>query len=67
FYAGDAPPALDANIRVSKGFVESSNVNPVNELTRVMSLARQFEMQMKMMQTMSDTGDASVRLLQVQA
>ncbi|MBT8139312.1 MAG: flagellar basal body rod protein FlgF [Gammaproteobacteria bacterium] len=67
FYAAGAPPSLDANIRVSKGFVESSNVNPVNELTQVMSLARQFEMQMKMMQTMSDTGDASVRLLQVQA
>lgn len=67
FYAVDQAPALDASIRVSKGFVESSNVNPVEELTSVMSLARQFEMHMKMMQTMGDTGDATVRLLQVQA
>lgn len=66
FYALAQAPALDASIRVSKGFVEASNVNPVEELTQVMSLARQFEMHMKMMQTMGDTGDASVRVLQVQ-
>lgn len=57
---------LDPNIRVQAGFLESSNVSAVSELTAIMSLARQFEMQIKMMQTVSENAEASNRILQVQ-
>ena len=57
---------LDPNIRVQAGFLESSNVSAVGELTAIMSLARQFEMQIKMMQTVSENAQSSARILQVQ-
>ncbi len=58
--------ALDANIRVRTGFLESSNVNAVAELTSVVSLARQFEMQVKMMQTIAENAEASSSILRIQ-
>lgn len=67
-YAKDAltPIPVDAAVRIRKGFVENSNVNPVDELTGVVALARQFEMQVKLMQTVSEMAESSARLLQVQ-
>ena len=56
----------DASVRVRSGFLESSNVNAVGELTAIMSLARQFEMQIKMMNTVAENADASNRILRVQ-
>jgi len=58
------PP--DAAVRLRKGFVENSNVNTVEELTNVVSLARQFELQVKMMQTVAEMAESQSRLLQVQ-
>lgn len=57
---------IDASVRVRSGFLESSNVNAVGELTAIMSLARQFEMQIKMMNTVAENADASNRILRVQ-
>jgi flagellar basal-body rod protein FlgF len=57
----------DASVRLVKGFIEGSNVNSIDELTSVVSLARQFELQVKMMQTIGDMAESSSRLLQVQA
>lgn len=54
----------DADVRVISGFVEGSNVNAVNELASVMSLARQYEMQVKIMQTVKENSETSARLLQ---
>jgi flagellar basal-body rod protein FlgF len=54
----------DPTVRVAKGFLESSNVNVVEEFTQIISLARQFEMQMKMMRTVEDNSSAATRLLQ---
>jgi flagellar basal-body rod protein FlgF len=54
----------DPAVRVAKGFLESSNVNVVEEFTQIISLARQFEMQMKMMRTVEDNSSAATRLLQ---
>ena len=56
----------DASVSVRSGFLESSNVNAVGELTAIMSLARQFEMQIKMMNTVAENADASNRILRVQ-
>lgn len=42
---------LDATVRVMSGAVEGSNVNAVGEMTQMISLQRQFEVQVKMMKT----------------
>lgn len=59
---GVEPP--DANLRVSTGFLEASNVNAVEEMISNMQLQRQFEMQVKLMTTANDNSEAAARLLQ---
>ncbi|SMF36263.1 flagellar basal-body rod protein FlgF [Alteromonadaceae bacterium Bs31] len=54
---------VDANVRVVSGFLEGSNVNAVNELTSVLSLARQYEMQVKIMQNVQENSETSASLL----
>jgi flagellar basal-body rod protein FlgF len=54
----------DPAVTLQSGFLEGSNVNVVSELTDIMNLARQFEMQVKMMRTMEDNSGAAARLLQ---
>ncbi|MBX2858523.1 MAG: flagellar basal body rod protein FlgF [Cellvibrionaceae bacterium] len=54
----------DARIRVTSGFLEGSNVNAVHELTSVMQLSRQYEMQVKIMQAAKEESESSARLLQ---
>ena len=41
----------DATVKVLSGAVEGSNVNAVGEMTQMISLQRQFEVQVKMMKT----------------
>ena len=53
----------DANVRVVSGFLEGSNVNAVTELTSVLSLARQYEMQVKIMQNVQENSETSASLL----
>ncbi len=65
-YSKNGIEPVDADIRVRTGFLESSNVNAVSELTSIISLARQFETQIKMMQTISENAESSARILQVQ-
>lgn len=55
---------IDPTIVVRSGFVEGSNVNSVHELTNILSLSRQYEMQIKMMKSAEDVSKASERLLQ---
>jgi flagellar basal-body rod protein FlgF len=62
---GRQPLAADANVQLQTGFLEGSNVNIVDEFTNVMSLARQFDLQMKLMRTAEDNSAASTKLLQV--
>lgn len=60
---GGVEPA-DANLRVATGFLESSNVNAVEEMIANLELSRQFEMQIKIMRTANDNSEAAARLLQ---
>lgn len=53
----------DINVRVVSGFIEASNVNPVEELTRILTLSRQYEMSVKVMQTAQENSESSARLL----
>ncbi len=55
----------DASVRVVSGMVEASNVNAVNEFTQILSLSRQYEMQVKLMKTMEDNSAASAQLMQM--
>ncbi len=56
---------LDADVTVSvqSGMLESSNVNPLSEMTQMISLQRQFEMQLKLMKTAEEIDSASASLL----
>ncbi len=55
----------DASVRVTPGFLESSNVKAINELTDILSLARQYELQVKLMQKVDENSQTSARLLQI--
>ena len=57
--------AADSEVQVQAGFLERSNVNSVAELTDIISLSRQFEMQVKLMQMAKENSEASARLLQL--
>ncbi len=54
------PAAAEAEVKVKSGYLESSNVNAVEAMVNMISLARQFEMQMKVLTTAdSDARQAS--------
>lgn len=59
----DAP--ADASVRLASGVLESSNVNVAEAMVTMIELARQFEMQVKMMRTAEENGDASAQLLRM--
>ena len=65
-YTKDGQPAqADANVKLVSGFLESSNVNAVEEMTSVLALAKQFELHVKMMNTAKDDDQAMARVLQI--
>ncbi len=59
---GDVADA-DINVVVRNGMLESSNVNPVAEMTEMIALQRQFEMQLKLMKTVEEMDSSSSQLL----
>jgi flagellar basal-body rod protein FlgF len=59
------PAVADANVQVVSGFLESSNVNAVEEMTSVLALSRQFELHIKMMTTAKEGDEAMARVLQI--
>ena len=54
----------DNNVQVMSGFLESSNVNAVEEMTNIMELSRRFEMNIKVMNTVRENENASARILE---
>ena len=61
----DAPAVqVDGAIRLQSGFLEGSNVNAVSELTDILALSRQYEIQVKLMTHVEQNSEASARLLQ---
>ncbi len=55
----------DAGVKLLTGSVEGSNVNAVGEMTSLIDLQRQFEMQVKMMSTAEEMDKASDSLLRM--
>lgn len=56
----------DLNVRMISGFLETSNVNMMSEFTDILSLSRQYEVQVKMMKAVEENHQSSARLLQLQ-
>lgn len=59
--AGGVSP-VDETVRIGTGLLEGSNVNSVEQMVSMISLARQFEMQTKMITT-AETNDRSAMQL----
>jgi flagellar basal-body rod protein FlgF len=63
FRAADGELPADATARLQDGALESSNVNPVEAMVGMIAAARQFEAQMKMLQTAQNDANAAAKLL----
>ena len=64
FRQADGTPAQnDANVRVVDGALEGSNVNPVDSMVNMISLARQFEMQMSLMKNAENNAAKATQIL----
>lgn len=63
---GDPGANIDPNMSLVSGFVEGSNVNAVTELTQVLAMNRQYEMQVKLMKTADENSAAATQLLSAQ-
>ncbi len=57
------PADVDPNVNVISGSLESSNVNVVDGMVDMISLARQFEMQMKILQHAENNDNKATQLL----
>jgi len=57
------PTVPDASVSIVQGALETSNVNTVDALVNMISLARQYETQVNLMKTAEDTDAASTQLL----
>lgn len=60
--SGNPAPA-DPQVKLIGGALESSNVNPVDAMVSMIALARQFEMQIKMMQNAESNDRSADKLL----
>ena len=58
-----AEAPVDARVRVASGAIEGSNVNAVETMVGMITLARQFEMQMKLMQSADAAARKGTQLL----
>lgn len=57
--------SIDEGVRIASGALEGSNVSSVDAMVDMISLARQFEMQMKMLQTAEANAREATQLLSV--
>lgn len=60
---GGAPAPVNPNVRVAGGYLEGSNVNVVDQMVQMISLARQFEMQTRMLSTAEQNDRAAAQVL----
>jgi flagellar basal-body rod protein FlgF len=66
FRLRDGQPApVDENVRLAPETLEGSNVNPVDSMISLISLARQFEMQVKMLQSADENAARANQVLTI--
>ncbi|MGV7209032.1 flagellar basal-body rod protein FlgF [Oxalobacteraceae bacterium A2-2] len=58
-----APADNDAGVRLVDGALEGSNVNPVDSMVNMISLARQFEMQMSLLKNAENNAAKATQIL----
>ncbi len=63
--ASGAPVGSDETVRVVGGSLEGSNVNVVESMVGMIALARQFEMQMRLLQTAEGNEQKAAQLLSI--
>lgn len=56
---------LDPTVRIRSGVLESSNVNPIDEMMKVMELQKHYEMQVKIMKKSDDLDMRGNQLLRI--
>lgn len=56
----------DAGVELVSGYLESSNVNVVDAMVEMISMTRNYELNVKLMQSLEQNSEASARLLQIQ-
>lgn len=61
------PAPADQNVKLAPGTLEGSNVNVTDAMVNLISLSRQFEMQIKMMQTADTNAQRADQLLSLSA
>ena len=65
-YIKDGSPQADnAEVQVSQGVIEGSNVNAIGAMVKMIELARNFEMQTNIMKNAKENSAASTKLLQM--
>ncbi|MFK7912685.1 MAG: flagellar basal body rod protein FlgF [Pseudomonadales bacterium] len=55
----------DPEVTLVSGALESSNVSAVNELTEILSIARQFELEVKMMRKAEEIDESASQLVRI--
>jgi flagellar basal-body rod protein FlgF len=55
----------DSNVILTSGFLEASNVNAVDSITRMITLAREYEIQLKMMLTAQENDKEGSTVIQL--
>ena len=64
FRRKDGKPAeADVGVSIQSGMLEASNVNPIVEMTKMISIQRSFEMQLKLMKTAEENDSSASALL----
>ena len=61
------PVNIDENVKLAAETLEGSNVNPFDSMVNMISLARQFEMQIKMLQTADANASKASQILSMTA
>jgi flagellar basal-body rod protein FlgF len=60
---GGDPAPTDEKVQLASGYLEGSNVNPVEQMVTMISLGRQFEMQIKLLQTASQDDQSATQVI----
>ncbi|MCB1649128.1 MAG: flagellar basal body rod protein FlgF [Pseudomonadales bacterium] len=61
-----AEEIADGNVRVAAGYLEGSNVNVVDAMVEMIALTRNYELNIKLMQTAERNSEAAATLLRIQ-
>lgn len=59
------PVAVNADVRLAQGVLEGSNVNAISAMVDMIELARNFEMQTKVMKSVDENSAAGAKLMQM--